>query len=103
LVLIDEARPPWKTIDRLLGAPAERRTDFGALHYMHETNTVLVFTREDLGANTIVHELGHAAFDILKRAGIKADPANQEAFTHLAGYMATWVFEKLDVPIRSPR
>lgn len=44
---------------------------------------------------TFVHECGHAAFEILRRAGLTESPESTEAYTYLLGYICErlWVGE----------
>jgi hypothetical protein len=41
----------------------------------------------DKSKSTLVHEIGHATFRVLHRAGVKASAADDEAFCYLQGKM----------------
>lgn len=91
LVVAEDAPRARREMDHIFGVWDD--TEFTALHsYNHAGHSGLFFYARWLTHEHIAHEVFHAAHRILHWAGLRFDICNQEAHSHMQGWLTKQVY-----------
>jgi hypothetical protein len=59
---------------------------------IHGESVIIIIPAGKRTLCTLVHEIVHAAFEVLKRRDISVNYKNQEVLAYLSGWITNWVF-----------